>query len=191
MTGLQFTIFGKPAHGGTYVLLVHVSKPLELAFGRFQGGRVIAVPEGDYIYIGSALGGKRAGNPLAQRLLRHASRSDGKNHHAIRKSVENLFYDPATSHRNHISTGGKKLHWHIDYLLDCTEAEIDHIIIIQSPRRLEENISGLLGSLEETSLLAYRLGAQDSRRSTHLLKLSSRKNMLLNLRNAIPPLLEP
>ncbi|NTW82105.1 MAG: DUF123 domain-containing protein [Chlorobiaceae bacterium] len=187
MTGLQFTIFGNPAPEGTYVLLVHVSKPLELAFGRFQGGRVIAVPDGDYVYIGSALGGKKRGNPLAQRLIRHATRSGGKNRHAIRDSIVNLFYGIAASDRNI----EKKLHWHIDYLMDCTEAEIDHIIIIQSPERLEEKISGLLGSLDETSQLAYRLGAQDSRKSTHLLKLSNREKLFGLLRNDVPSLLEP
>ena len=53
----QFTIFGSKYRMGSYILLIRVSKPFELAFGRFQNGKLFTIPEGDYLYIGSALGG--------------------------------------------------------------------------------------------------------------------------------------
>ena len=83
----------------------------------------------------------------------------------------------------------KKLHWHIDYLLDCAEAEIEHIVIIRCPSKIEHKLSAFLDSLEDTCPIARRLGAQDTRNSNHLLRISDRKQILEQLGQYIPSLI--
>lgn len=182
----QFTIFGRNYRMGSYILLIRVSKPVELAFGMFQHGRRFKIPEGDYLYIGSALGSGKKGAPLARRLLRHASRSAGQAPHGIRSALMRLCCDDHFIETAAINPSEKKLRWHADYLLDRHEAEIDHIIIIRSPLRVEQQLSKLLEALPETALLARGLGAQDTPNSTHLLSISDRKTLLELLQKKIP-----
>jgi Uri superfamily endonuclease len=182
----QFTIFGSKHHSGSYILLIHLSRSLQLAFGRFQRGKLFPVPAGDYLYIGSALGGGKRGAPLARRLIRHASRSDRKNPHAIRTAIMTLFSEDIFTANSAMEPSEKKLRWHIDYLLECEEAQIDHIVIIRSPLRVERLLSELLEPLPETSLVASRLGAQDTRNSTHLLRFTNREKILELLGKNIP-----
>jgi Uri superfamily endonuclease len=186
----QFTIFGSKYPMGSYILLIRVSKPFELVFGRFQQGKRFMIAEGDYLYIGSALGGVNKGAPLARRLLRHASRSGTHAPHAIRAAMMRLFQTEEFMESGAIEPSGKKLRWHIDYLLEHREAEIDHIIIIRSPLRLEQQLSELLQPLPETSLIAPGLGAQDIRKSTHLLRFTNRQQILELLRTNIPAMQE-
>ncbi len=186
----QFTIFGRKYRMGSYILLIRVSRPFELVFGRFQQGKLFTIPEGDYLYIGSALGGVNKGAPLARRLLRHASRSCTNAPHAIRAAMMTLFQTDDFMEPGAIEPSGKKLRWHIDYLLEHREAEIDHIIIIRSPLRVECKLSELLETLPETSLIAPRLGAQDSRNSTHLLRLNNREKIFDLLNTSIPDIQE-
>lgn len=175
MSGPQFTIFGNKYHMGSYILLIRVSSPIELAFGRFQQGRVFAIPKGDYLYIGSALG---EGTPLAHRLCRHASRSGIKPNHKIRAVMMHRFVEEELMEKDAKKISDKKLRWHIDYLLDRTEAEITHVVIIRSPIRLEQKLSDFLDSLQETSAIAPRLGAQDARSGTHILCITSGQRIL-------------
>ena len=91
MSKEQFTIFGTKYRMGSYILLIRVSRPFELVFGKFQQGKLFTIPEGDYLYIGSALGGGKRGAPLGRRLLRHASRSGSQTPHAIRSAMITLF----------------------------------------------------------------------------------------------------
>ena len=186
MSDRQFTIFGNKYLMGSYILLIRVSSPFKLAFGRFQQGKLFTISKGNYLYIGSALG--KSGAPLARRLLRHASRSGEKHHHEIRTAMRTLFSKNDLIATFAIKPSKKQLRWHIDYLLDQPEAEITHIVIIRSPERLEHKISELLEPLEETSALASRLGAQDTRNSTHLLKCTDQKKILAQLRKHIPQL---
>ena len=191
MSKEQFTIFGTKYRMGSYILLIRVSRPFELVFGKFQQGKLFTIPEGDYLYIGSALGGGKRGAPLGRRLLRHASRSGSQTPHAIRSAMITLFQTEDFMETGPIEPSGKKLRWHIDYLLEHQEAEIDHIIIIRNPLRLEQKLSELLEPLPETVPIARGLGAQDSRNSTHLLRITSRTTILEVLRNAIPSMTAP
>jgi Uri superfamily endonuclease len=184
MSRQQFTIFGSKYRSGSYILLIHLSSSLHLAFGRFQQGKLFPVSAGDYLYIGSALGGGKRGAPLARRLIRHASRSGKKDPHIIRTAIMTLFSEDTCTENS--KPPEKKLRWHIDYLLDLQEAQIDHIIIIRSPLKLELKLSELLEPLPETSLLASRLGAQDTRNSTHLLRITNRERILDLLGEKIP-----
>ena len=89
MSGSQFTIFGNKYTMGSYILFIRISSSFQLAFGRFQKSRLFSIPDGDYLYIGSALG--KTGDPLARRLIRHASRSNGKPPHKIQSEIIKLF----------------------------------------------------------------------------------------------------
>ena len=187
MSGSQFTIFGNKYTMGSYILFIRISSSFQLAFGRFQQSRIFSIPEGDFLYIGSALG--RTGNPLARRLIRHTSRSGGKNPHKIREAIVTLFSKDDASQKCSIKAAQKKLHWHIDYLLEHAEAEISHIVIIRNPERIEHNLSEFLASVQETTQLAPRLGAQDTRNSTHILSITDRQGILEQLGQYIPLLI--
>lgn len=157
---------------GAYVLRMRVAAPLSLSFGRFQGGRPIAVPVGDALYVGSAMG-KRGSSTLARRLLRHATRTEAQLPHKIR---DTLLVQLRTA-----GMGGAKLHppstktcrWHIDYLLDQPHVELTHILAIRSTERLEPAIAQQLNADPHTATIAPGLGASDSPGATHLLRLNA------------------
>lgn len=187
MSGPQFTIFGNKYRMGSYILLIRVSSSIELAFGRFQQGKVFAIPKGDYLYVGSALG---KGAPLAKRLCRHASRSSARPHHKIMGVMMHRFVEEELMEKEAHMPAGKKLRWHIDYLLDWTEVAITHMVIIRSPMRLEQKLSEFLEMLHETSVIAPRLGAQDAKSGSHLLRITDGKR-ILELLNEYISSLEP
>ncbi|WP_245153555.1 DUF123 domain-containing protein [Chlorobaculum sp. 24CR] len=166
---MQYTIFGQNSRQGSYVLLVELDRRIEVAFGKFRKGEPLELKPGRYLYVGSALGGAKGRFPLASRLLRHASRSEGRDAHAIRQALLDLFmsweYRPPAGKRD------KKLHWHIDYLLDRKETEIGHVFLFPGERRLEPQLAALLAAMPETSVVADRLGAQDATTGTHLFRI--------------------
>ncbi len=186
MSGSQFTIFGNKYTMGSYILFIRISSSFQLAFGRFQKSRLFSIPDGDYLYIGSALG--KTGDPLARRLIRHASRSNGKPPHKIQSEIIKLFSKNDAVKSCAFIASEKKLHWHIDYFLEHSEAEITHVLIMRHPEKLEHHLSEFLASIRETSLVAPRLGAQDTRNSSHILRLTDQKKTLEQLGQFIPAL---
>ena len=186
MSGSQFTIFGNKYTMGSYILFIRISSSFQLAFGRFQKSRLFSIPDGDYLYIGSALG--KTGDPLARRLIRHASRSNGKPPHKIQSEIIKLFSKNDAVKSCAFIASEKKLHWHIDYFLEHSEAEITHVLIMRHPEKQEHHQSEILASIRETSLVAPRLGAQDTRNSSHILRLTDQKKTLEQLGQFIPAL---
>ncbi|MBN1928435.1 MAG: DUF123 domain-containing protein [Chlorobiaceae bacterium] len=168
---MPFTIFGYPDRQGSYILSIRLRRAACVSFGKFRNGQPIDLPAGRYLYVGSALGGRKGGFPLASRLLRHASRSGGKPAHAIRTELSELFV--SWGYRPPAVRSEKKLHWHIDFLLDCEEAELDHLFIFPGPSRREPQLAELLAAMPETAPVADRLGAQDAASGTHLFKVSN------------------
>ena len=162
----SIVISGDPAcRGGVYVLRVAVSAPLMVRFGRYGGGRPVAVPAGVYLYVGSALGARGA-TALAGRLLRHATRAGGPAH-AIRPAL----------HAQLAAVGlaaplpaAKTPRWHIDYLLEEPAAEIDGLLAIRTTARLETALVERLLRWPGVAPLAPGLGASDDRGHTHLLR---------------------
>ena len=49
---------GDDSQAGTYLLRIHLKENTTLKFGRFKKGKLISLPAGDYVYIGSALSEK-------------------------------------------------------------------------------------------------------------------------------------
>ncbi|NTU57987.1 MAG: DUF123 domain-containing protein [Chlorobiaceae bacterium] len=185
---MQFTIFGHNSRQGTYMLLIELRAPAEVSFGRFLGGRAISFEPGTYLYVGSALGDGKGAFPLAGRLVRHASRSGKGKPHKIRKALVEHF--TATGYREPTGKAGKKLHWHIDYLLDLPDAEIVHVVMFTGPSRIENPLAGLVASMPESSTVADRLGAQDARSGTHLFRISDPTTLLGNLGMSVTQLME-
>lgn len=65
--------------------------------------------------------------------------------------------------RRYIS-GGRKKHWHIDYLLDV--ARLMAILIIPSETRLEAKVASLLEEKFEPAVAGF--GTSDTKSTTHL-----------------------
>ncbi len=190
MAGSQFTVFGKNHRIGSYILIINLAAPSRIAFGKFQQGALFTIPAGDYLYIGSALGNEVSGSPLARRVLRHTTRSDSQPHHKIREPLCTHLIENKITETSKIARSQKKLRWHIDYLLDLPDAEITHIVLIRTPLSIEQKLAELLEQQQETSLIAPRLGAQDSKKNTHILKTTN-VNQLLNILDiAIPDMIK-
>ncbi len=157
---------------GSYILFIRVEKNLSISFGRFQKGEPVLVEAGEYLYLGSALSNRASGSPLAARLLRHASRSRRLRAHAIRKPMAKRFLEAGLIDTVQPKTREKHIHWHADWLLDRLEVEITGVVAIRCPLHLEEPLSEALGLHPGARPLAPRLGAQDARSGTHLLRLT-------------------
>ncbi|NTU69153.1 MAG: DUF123 domain-containing protein [Chlorobiaceae bacterium] len=184
---MQFTTFGKNSREGSYLLLINLRDSAGISFGRFMGGREIRLDQGSYLYVGSALGSGQGAYPLASRLLRHASRSAGRSPHQLRERLMAHFkafgFEPKRERPE------KKLHWHIDFLLDLPEAELAHVVMVAGPARLEHRLAELAASMPGVSPVADRLGAQDAASGTHLFRVEDPGDLLERLNTEIAMLI--
>jgi len=154
---------GEPQKSGAYVLELRVANELELAFGRFQGGRVFTIPPGYVYYVGSALAGRLPG-----RLLRHASRAGGPPH-GMRQELLRYFRHLGWQ----VNPPKKKtLHWHADYLLE-SPAELVAVYLFFGDGPQEALLENALRSLGAVPL-APGLGAGDRPGGSHVLTASRR-----------------
>uniref|UniRef100_UPI0025F82D77 DUF123 domain-containing protein n=1 Tax=Oceanithermus sp. TaxID=2268145 RepID=UPI0025F82D77 len=128
---------GTPQKSGAYVLELALEAPLELSFGRFQGGRVFVLAPGRVYYVGSALAGR-----LPSRLLRHATRAAGPPHR-LRAELLRYFEGLGWAVR---PPARKTLHWHADHLME-SPAELAAVYLFygDAPREafLEEALRAL------------------------------------------------
>ncbi|MCB8979722.1 MAG: DUF123 domain-containing protein [Ardenticatenaceae bacterium] len=171
----HFCCWGSQAQGGTYLLLLTVAEPLAVRFGRFQNGRSLPVAPGDYFYVGSALAAKGS-TSLARRLLRHASRGDGQNPHAIRARMLQLFPQIGLGPAPLLPPASKKLRWHVDFLLEETAVTLKSVYFIRESTAglgLETAVARFLLSLPTVAPLAVGLGSTDDPGSTHLLRIEA------------------
>ena len=164
------TVLGDGSLGGTYILRLRVVQDVNVHFGRFQGGEPVQIPRGEMLYLGSAMRG------LASRVLRHALRTGDKPAHVLYElllelreaGMVNACTEQSRSGRSRLPSH-KKLHWHIDYLLDETAVSLTHVILIRSEERLEDKLGEWLLVQPETFVLVPGLGASDVKGHTHLL----------------------
>ncbi len=163
-------IFGSNAQSGSYILRLQAHSPLQMVFGRFKRGKRIAVPAGEYVYVGSAMGKKGAAS-LGRRLLRHAARSGNKAPHAIGALMLERFKLVGLLGDDACLPAQKTLRWNVDYLLDHPAVELSGALIFRSETRLEATLAKLLADDPSTFVLEKGLGAGDSPGQTHLLGL--------------------
>ena len=173
----SIVIIGSDSQAGTYILRIRLKQDTALQFGRFKKGKLISLPAGDYIYIGSALSEKGA-TSLARRLIRHATRSNNKQPHAIREKLINQCVEHGLGPRDLLPKSDKTPHWNVDFLLDLQSAEIVNIFAIRSHKRLESRIAKRLEHDPHTEIIESGLGANDTPGSTHLLRLRTNKHIM-------------
>lgn len=181
----QLTLFGEGSREGTYLLVIRLERPVEVAFGSFRKGRPFGLEPGWWLYVGSALGARKGGSPLASRLLRHASRSGRKRAHAIRRPMARCFVEAGLLDGMPGKRPPKRLRWHADYLLDRLEAEIVHVGVVRSPVRLEGRLARLIEGVEGVSAPVRGVGAVDCRGDTHLLRAKEPAGVLQAVREAL------
>ncbi len=156
---------------GTYLLWMEVRTAVFIPFGRFQGGEKVDVPAGHCLYAGSAMGG------MASRLLRHACRADLSRPHPILPVLERHFGKTASS-------SPKKMHWHIDYLLEQTAVSFTRAHLLYSSHRWESALAEFLQNSPICTPLADGLGATDGR-GTHFFHTTAHDWSFLNAWNSL------
>jgi len=156
---------------GTYVLHIHTDADSAIQFGRFRGGTPLHVPAGEYAYVGSALGKK--GYPLASRLLRHATRTPPHRPHPARQALYRALHRAGLCPDDYRLPQQKRLHWHIDYLLDDPTAKLRHVYAIRSETRLEAKVADWLAQQTMVGTIAGGLGAGDAPGNTHLFRVKA------------------
>jgi Uri superfamily endonuclease len=134
------------AEPGTYALLLKLDKQERITIGKLG---TFNFPAGYYLYVGSALGP----GGLWARLARH------------RRDSEN---SPGSSS----SRRGKKLHWHIDYLLQ--RAQLVEVWSVASEERLECKWSEVARGLPGAQVLVRGFGSSDCRCPAHLIYFAAR-----------------
>jgi Uri superfamily endonuclease len=165
-------ILGAPLPCGVYLLGIRLTQPEAITFGRYNQGHPVAVPAGEFLYIGSA-SGQKGSSTLAARLMRHTCRSGTKPHHPIQPIL-----------RHALQTNGlaaniprrKTVHWHIDYLLEKYRAELFAILAYRTSQNIEHGLAETLAAQPETSILADGLGASDHPGGTHLLRVHAARS---------------
>jgi Uri superfamily endonuclease len=160
-------VLGDNSQGGSYLLRIRIVQPVQVIFGRYSQGKPVAISEGACLYVGSALNG------LGPRLIRHATRSGHKAPHSIRQHM--LVYFPTINlgTGNRVTGSHKKLHWHVDHLLDQEQVELTQIVAIRSSLSLETSLARFLEQETHTSIIGKGLGATDAPGDTHLLKVQA------------------
>lgn len=161
---------------GSYVLRIDVREDIPpMPFGRFKRGKRIAVPVGQYAYVGSAMG-RKGSVCLSKRLLRHASRSGDKDAHAVRKIMLSQFPRMGLASIDLHAPEQKNLKWNVDHLLDVEVADLVIAYIVRSPVVLEPAIGDMLENDAHTIVFEKGLGANDRPGSTYLLRVEAEQD---------------
>ena len=182
-------IIGNDSQAGTYILRIRLKENTTLKFGRFKKGKLVSLPAGDYVYIGSALS-EKGSTSLARRLIRHATRSGDKPQHAIREAMVKQFHNCGLGPSDPLPKNGKKLFWNVDFLLDLPSVELVNIFAIRSSERLENRLAKQLERDPHTEIIERGLGANDAPGATHLLRIRADKIWWASLMDKVRAVLE-
>jgi Uri superfamily endonuclease len=190
LAAIRVAVFGGDSQAGSYLLRIRVSVDMSLTFGRFNRGKEIAVPAGEYVYVGSALAAK-GGVSLGRRLVRHATRSGTKPPHVIRAEMLEVFRAIGLGLGELLPKEGKRLFWNVDHLLDHEVVEIAGIFVLRSELRLEREMGQLLEQEPCTRVIERGLGANDVAGNTHLLRVEADDSWWRSLPEKLQCLLLP
>jgi len=185
----SIVIIGDDSQAGTYLLRIHLKENITLKFGRFKKGKLISLPIGDYVYIGSALS-EKGSTSLARRLIRHATRTGDKRPHPIREKMINRFIECGLGPRDLLPKHGKTLYWNVDFLLDLPSVELTNIFAIRSAERLENRLAKRLERDPHTEIIERGLGANDAPGATHLLRIRENRMWWASLTDKVKSVLK-
>ncbi len=164
---LPITVIGAGPWSGAYLLKIEVTAALAVSFGRFAQGRPVCVAPGSYLYIGSARSNNDLAAPLLARVTRHLQRTPPRPPQRLWAEWQ-VF---VAQHQAHTRTPPpKRLHWHIDFLLDKRSAHVVQIVLIPAAQPMERWLAESMEALDCTAPLAPGLGASDHRGHTHLMR---------------------
>lgn len=150
---------GAARPSGIYLLRLHVTQSLWVPLGAFQRGKVFHFPPGPYLYVGSALA-RRGPSSLPRRLLRHATRQSGPPH-PLQRPLRHTFPEPSPP-------DGKRLRWHIDYLLEAPATRLTHALLLPTARPLEAAVAAWVQRRPFVAVPIPGAGASDTPGQTHL-----------------------
>ena len=136
------------AEPGTYALLLKLDKQERITVGKLG---TFDFPVGYYLYVGSALGP----GGLRARLARHRRDSQSSSQSSSRQA-------------------GKKLHWHVDYLLQ--RAQLIEVWSVTSEERLECKWAEVDRGLSGAQVPVSGFGSSDCHCPAHLIHFSARPN---------------
>ncbi len=168
----SLVVLGGKSLGGSYILRIRLAEPNALQFGGFKRGKTIELPAGAYVYVGSATS-KNGAASLANRLVRHATRSRRKRPHRIRVEMLRRFKAIGLGNGDLKPARIKNLHWNVDHLLDLPVAALTGACILRTPECLEARLGQFLECDPHTIVVERGLGANDVPGNTHLLGLAT------------------
>lgn len=157
-------VIGAGPGAGAYLLHMRLAAARAICFGRFARGEPLPLAAGDYLYIGSAQGEAHHA-PLLRRINRHLlRRAPG--------AAQRLY--PAwqaflTEQKLRLPTPPKRLHWHVDYLLDQPVCDVIQVLLMPSSRPIEHRLTEYIEAVPGAWPVAPGLGASDHPGHTHLL----------------------
>ncbi len=143
----------------TYVLAIHLKESSVIQIGT-RTDKKIAFPAGYYVYIGSAMG-RKGSSSIQNRLIRHATRRNGKHQGILGLLRKQLFISTQLKSPTIPAQYSKKLHWHIDFFLENHNTSIKKIYVIFTSQPLEEKLSLFLNSHNAFAPIEKGLGASD------------------------------
>jgi Uri superfamily endonuclease len=161
------------AEPGTYALLLKLDKQERITIGKLG---TFDFPAGYYLYVGSALGP----GGLRARLARHRRGSESSPGRGVRgvspqsplTPPERVKAAPLTALQPNSDQTGKKLHWHIDYLLQ--RVQLIEVWSVASEERLECKWGEVASRLSGAQVPVRGFGSSDCRCPTHLIYFSAR-----------------
>ncbi|MCO5179353.1 MAG: GIY-YIG nuclease family protein [Candidatus Promineofilum sp.] len=166
----HISFWGDDSETGAYILWIAVAEDIMVTFGRFRNGSPVAVPAGFYAYVGSAMG-RHGSSSLAGRLLRHATRTSHQPPHALRVPMPEALAAAGLGGPDYRLPSAKRLHWHIDYLLDDPAVEIARVLVLRSRVRMENELARSLDAHPGFAPLVPGLGASDAAGETHVFRV--------------------
>lgn len=173
-------VLGDSVPCGTYLLRMHLALDIQIAFGRFKKGKHVSLSSGEYVYVGSAMA-QKGSTTLANRLMRHATRTDNQPPQPIRADLITKLKTLDLIPASFTSPNPKKLFWNIDHFLDHPSVNLTQIFMIRSTPPLETTIAEMLENDSHTITFEKGVGANDTRSNTHLLRVKADEAWWANL----------
>ena len=169
---MSIVFLGDASPCGSYLLRIRLKKDKTLAFGGFKKGKLVSMPFGDYIYVGSANANRGAAS-LAKRLLRHATRSGSKRNQPIRREMVKRFQQTGLGVGTPLNVREKRKHWNIDHFLDLSLAELTAAFVLRTEQPLEMALAEFVETDPNSQIIEKGLGANDHPGHTHLLLIDA------------------